>query len=81
MLRWFFSDTFLDKEVLFINPLKQEALLKFLHIKKKRSCKPPLCLFGNNIHVTQIAYLTLSSVFESNEVPFRTRGRNSQASV
>ena len=36
-------------------------------------------MFENNIvHVTQIAYLILSSVFEFNEAPFRTRCRNSQ---
>ena len=29
----------------------------------------------------EFAYLTLSSVFESNKAPFRTRGRNSPVSV
>ena len=42
----------------------------FLHIKW--SCKPPLRLYGNNIYVTHISYITLSSVFETNEVPFQT---------
>ena len=43
--------------------------------------KPPMRLFGNNIHITRIAYVILSSVFESNEDPYRTKGRNSPASV